>query len=99
MTEQFEALSHNSTWPLVPTSDASNIVGCKWVFHTIYKLDGTLDLHKALLVAKGFHQRPGIDFHDTFSPVIKPATVHLLLIVGVTRGWALHQLDINDAFL
>lgn len=54
---------------------------------------------KARLVAKDFHQRPGVDFHETFSPVIKPSTVRLIIFLALACGWSLWQLDINNAFL
>jgi hypothetical protein len=55
--------------------------------------------HKARFVARGFTQQQGIDYVDTFSPVVKPATIHLVLFIGVSRGWTLHQVDVSNAFL
>ncbi|KAK0593680.1 hypothetical protein LWI29_016926 [Acer saccharum] len=55
--------------------------------------------YNTLLVAKGFHQRPDIDFTETFSPIVKPVTIRLILTLAVTNGWPLRQLDVNNAFL
>lgn len=51
------------------------------------------------LVAKGFHQRPGIDFHPTFSPVVEQATVLIVVGFAISRDWNLCQLDVNNAFM
>jgi hypothetical protein len=51
------------------------------------------------LVAKGFHQRPGIDFKDTFSPVIKPQTIKMVLCIALPKGWTISQMDVNNVFL
>jgi len=70
MNVEFDALLHNITWTLVPLDSASNVIGCKWVFWVKRKADGSLDWYKAGLVAKGFHQQLGIDYGETYSPVI-----------------------------
>jgi hypothetical protein len=75
MDSKFEALQCNKTWHLVPLRKGINIIDCKWVYKIKRKPDGTVDRHKAQLVAKGFKQRYGVDYEDTFSPVVKPATI------------------------
>jgi histone deacetylase 1/2 len=99
MNSEFEALLKNKTWHLVPPQYGKNIVDCKWVFKIKRNADGTLNKYKARLVAKGYNQRYGIDYEDTFSPVVKAATIRLILSIVVSRGWSLCQLDVQNAFL
>ena len=71
MTDEFQALLCNQTWSLVPPSSAQRVVQCKWAFQTKLMADVSLDKHKARLVANGFQQTHGVDFFETFSPVVK----------------------------
>ncbi|KAH9747507.1 hypothetical protein KPL70_004741 [Citrus sinensis] len=74
-------------------------VGCKWVFRTKYNTDGSVSKYTARLVAKGFHQTAGIDYSETFSPVVKSLTMRLILSLTVMQGWKVRQIDVNNAFL
>ena len=76
-----------------------NRVGCKWVFRIKGLPDGSINRYKARLVAKGFHQRSDMDYHDTFSLVVKPTTIRLVLSLSISKGWQLRQLDVDNAFL
>nr|ABA94335.1 retrotransposon protein, putative, Ty1-copia subclass [Oryza sativa Japonica Group] len=99
MDLEYNALMNNKTWHLVPPCKGHNIIGCKWVYEIKRKSDGTLDRYKARLVAKGFKQRYGIDYVDTFSPVVKAAIIRTILSIAVSRGWSFRQLDVQNAFL
>jgi histone deacetylase 1/2 len=99
MNEEYKALMENKTWHLVPPSSNKNLIDCKWVYRIKRKADGTIDRYKACLVAKGFKQRYGIDYEDTFSPVVKIATIRTVLALSVSRGWSLWQLDVKNMFL
>lgn len=99
MDVEFNALLHNQTWQLVPGRHDMNIIDCKWVFCVKRKADGTVESYKARLVAKGFNQVPSEDYFETFSPVIKPTTVRLLLSFAVSNQWTMRQLDVHNTFL
>jgi hypothetical protein len=99
MHAEFNALIKNSTWTLVPSSVAKNVVGRKWVFKLKRKASGSIDRHKARLVAKGFHQHVGIDYGETSSPVVKLTTICTVLSHAYSVGWSIKQINIQNAFL
>lgn len=98
MTNEFNALLKNNTWVLVPPPPNQHVVGCKWVFKLKHKVDGSIKCYKAHLVAKGFHQQAGVDFDETFSPIIKSATIRTIPNLTASYGWSMHQLDVRNAF-
>jgi histone deacetylase 1/2 len=99
MDSEYMALTKNKTWYLVPPRKGINAVDYKWVWKKKFKSDGSLDNYKGRLVAKGFKQRYGIDYGDTFSPVAKPTTIRVVLSLAVSGGRSLRQLDVSNAFL
>jgi len=95
MQEDYDSLCANHTWtPTSPPSDIKSI-GCKWVFKNKCNVDGSFQHHKARLVAKGFHQHANIDYSETFSSVIKPTTIRIVLTIALSNKWPIHQIDIN----
>lgn len=95
----WDSLKKCETWSLVPYKPSMNIVGNKWVYKIKWHANGSISRYKAWLVAKGFHQQPGIDFFDTFSHVVKPTTIRLVLTIALNSNWEIRQLDVESAFL
>ena len=73
---------------------------CNKYFFSIKRiLEGKIDCYKARLIAKGFHQQSDVDFHETFSPIVKSTTIPIILSLALSSVWFLWQLDVNNAFL
>ncbi|KAF5465503.1 hypothetical protein F2P56_015508 [Juglans regia] len=86
MSTEITTLLHNQTWDLVPSSPDFNLLGSKLILKTKRRADGTLERCKARLVAQGFYEQPDLDYHETFSSVVKPVTIRLILSLVVTSN-------------
>ena len=96
---EYESLMENDTWELVPLPPGRKTISCKWVFKVKHDENGKIDRFKGRLVAKGFLQRYGIDFEETFSPVVRFTSIRALLAFAVSRNMFIHQMDVVTAFL
>ncbi|UYV73848.1 hypothetical protein LAZ67_11001126 [Cordylochernes scorpioides] len=99
MEEEFDSLIENKTWELVHPPKNRNIIGTKWVFKTKCNSDGSVERHKARLVAKGYSQQYGIDYEETFAPVVRQSTIRMFLALAVEYNLILHQMDVQSAYL
>jgi hypothetical protein len=96
-----ELASHkaNGTWDLVPRPATRRPIGCKWVFTTKRNADNSVARHKARLVAKGFSQQEGVDYSNTYSPVMSYDSLRALLSIAATEDLTVWQADVVTAFL
>ena len=99
MTKEINSLKENSVWELVKAPAGRKIVGSKWVFKKKVGSDGFVANYKARLVAQGYSQISGVDYDETFSPVIRFETVRTILALSEEHDLQIHQLDVSSAFL
>ena len=99
MTEEVNSLKESKTWELVRLPDGRQAIQCKWVFKTKYMPNGNIDKFKARLVAKGYTQKAGIDYSETFSPVVKFETVRIVMAITAADDLKIVPFDIKTAFL
>ena len=76
-----------------------NLFSCKWVYHIKYNLDGSIERKKARLVIRGLGQFTGLDCNETFSPIVKPTTIRIVLSIADTSSWVIRQFIVKHAFL
>jgi hypothetical protein len=86
MEEECAALLANHIWDLVSCPPETNVVTGKWLFRHKQTSDDSLNCYKARWVLQGFTQRPGVDYDETFSPVVKFATVRAILSLALSRN-------------
>lgn len=96
---ELEAHRSNGTWRVVPLPAGAKPIGFKYVFRIKLKPDGTIERYKCRLTAQGFSQREGIDYNETYAPVLHLTTLRALLAFVAAEDYELHQLDVETAFL
>lgn len=97
--EEMKALATNETWSLVNLPRDRKAIPCKWVFKTKLDAHGNVTKHKARLVAKGCSQKQGIDFKETFAPVVRYNSIRYLIALSAKLNLEMHQMDAVTAFL
>ena len=96
---EMNSILKNKTWELVDLPPGKTAIGSKWVFKTKMNADGSINKHKARLVAQGFAQQHGIDYEETFAPVVKYVSLRTVLAIANQHNMELHQMDVNSAYL
>jgi hypothetical protein len=99
MDAEFKSLKDNETWKLCRLPNGRNAIGCRWILRKKLNANGTINKYKARLVAKGYSQKEGIDYEETFSPVVKFNSIRIIFAIAVNNNLLLHQMDVKTAFL
>jgi ribosomal protein L12E/L44/L45/RPP1/RPP2 len=99
MKEEIKALYENNTWRLVQLPAGRTAIGSKWVYKVKLNKDGGIDRYKARFCAKGYSQEQGIDYNETFAPVVKYKSLRIILALVTINDYELSQMDVHTAFL
>jgi hypothetical protein len=99
MEEELKSIRDNNTWALVELPHGHHAIGLKWVYKVKRNENGDIVRYKARPIAKGYLQRPDIDYEEAFAPVARLELVHLLLAIAAHYGWGVHHMDVKSAFL
>ena len=99
MAREIEALETNKIWTIVELPPGQKPINCKRVYRVKYKYDGSIECYKACLVIRGDQKIKGLDYGETFASVAKMTSVRSFLAIAAAKGWTLHHMNMNNAFL
>ncbi|PHT78864.1 hypothetical protein T459_16916 [Capsicum annuum] len=99
VNSETDSILSNHTSELVYLPPENKPLSSKWIFKKKMKADGTIDKYKARLIVKGFKQKEGLDYFDTYSPIMRITSIHMLIALAAVYGLEIHQMDVKIAFL
>ena len=99
VNNEIESIMQNHTWELVDLPPGSKPLGYKWIFKRKMKADGSIDKYKARLVVKGYRQKEGLDYFDTYFPVTRITSIRMLIAIAALFNLEIHQMDVKNSFL
>jgi hypothetical protein len=99
MTEEYQSIIKNDVWEIVPRPKNKDVVSSKWIYKIKHVADGSIEKHKARFVARGFSQKEGIDYEETFAPVARYTSIRTIIALAAKMKWKLHQMDVKTTFL
>jgi hypothetical protein len=99
MLEEYRSIIKNNVWDIVLRPKDKSVVSSKWIYKIKHIVDGSVENFKERFVARGFTQKQGIDYEETFSPVSRYTSIRTIIALALVLGWKLHQMDVKTTFL
>jgi hypothetical protein len=99
MTKEYQSIMKNDVWEIVPRPKEKSVVTSRWVYKIKHAVDGSIEKYKARFVARGFSQKEGEDYDETFAPVSRYTSIRAIIFLAASVGWSLHQMDEKIYFL
>ena len=83
----------------MPRPQGKKVVGSRWIYKVKHAADRSVEKYKERFVVKGFSQKEGIDYEETFAPVAKYSSIRTIISLAAEMGWCVHQMDVKTSFL
>jgi hypothetical protein len=99
MMEEYQSIMKNDVWEVVLRPEGKSVVTSKWIYKIKHAADGSIEKYKERFVARGFSQKEGEDYDETFSPVARYTSIRSIISIAFVMGWKLHQMDVKTSFL
>jgi hypothetical protein len=99
MIEEYSSIMRIDVWEIVPRHEGKSVVTSQSIFKVKHVADGSVEKYKARFVARGFSQKEGVDYQETFAPVARYASIREIISIASEMGWRIHQMDVKTAFL
>ena len=98
MVEEYQSIMKNDVWDIILRLEGKSVVISKWLYKIKCGVDGSIEKYKARFVSRGFSQKEGVDYDETFAHVARYTSIRSIIAIVSAMGWKLHQMDVN-AFL
>jgi hypothetical protein len=99
MLDEYWSIMKNNVWKGVPRPEGKSVVSSKWIYKIKHAADGSAETYKTRFVARGFPQKEGIDYEETFALVSRYISIRMIISLASVLGWQLHQMDVKTGFL
>ena len=99
MVEEYQSIMKNDVWEIVPRPEDKLFVTSRWLCKIKHGAYGSIEKYKARFVARGFSQKEGVDYNETFSPMAPYTSIRSIISIASTMGWKLPQTDVKTYFL
>jgi hypothetical protein len=99
MIEEYQSIVKNNVWEVIPIPTNKDVVSSKWIYKIKNAIDESIEKHKAGFLARGFSQKEGIDYEETFSLVSRYTSIRTIIALAAKMKWKLHQMDVKTTFL
>jgi hypothetical protein len=99
MVEEYASIMKNDIWEVVPRPEGKSMIGSKWIYKIKHVVDGNVEKFKAMFAAKGFSQKEGVDYNETFAPIARYTLIKAMISIAAKMGWKIHQMDVKMTFL